>query len=647
LTAVTFLAIVCAAIPSLALAADPHENPETAEQVFSGISLFRYYSASLESVLKKNPEEVQAKLDKMPFANIPASVQQATDDFTSSGISISYLVAAIDEDLSKLETLVGESRFEEASQLADKTFAKLDRANGDLKKIEMATMTTGTELKVPSAPEGSELRKSYDEVLERIQRIGAMLDLYKEILANLLKGTEQIEKLLKPTEVTLKTEPMVAFVGDEIRFEGTLTSEGEPLARREVDILLNGSGYATTQTDTSGYYQGTLQVPYRYVPELNLQALYYPRDEDIGWYISSQSSVVKLRVLFYEARLEIALEKKAYPGLETTVTGRFDYGQSPIPSERRVEIYLDDALIAEIMAQETFAPKIRIAPAIDVGKHTITVSAVAAGRYSPVATSAILDVTRATPILDINVPKLAMIPGSITLGGKLYSEVGPLNGASIKMGLGKSQVELVSSEDGAFNGKIRMGMTFGLIGSRDLVIEVIPQEPWHAPLKTTASVLMVNVVSLSGFCAVLVFLGIYLPNRLKRRLGVYRRRGIGPVIAPHEPGPTYSTKVIAVASTEESAGNNGEPKNTIFHWYRLVVRLLKGITKAVLPPQQTLREFANETSTVLGPAAKYFLELTGMVERLLYSEYRPTEEDVEKSQQLSHNIEEVFKGEGV
>lgn len=701
-------AIICLTVlfimsPSV-FAAESHEDPEIAKTVFSGISLLRYYSGSLDFVLRKNPTEVEARLEKMPFANIPQSLEEATDGFASSGISISHLVVAIDEDLGKLRVLKEQSRLDEAIRQVAQTSARLSQANRELKRLEQATESTSEELKVSSAPEGSDLRRSYHEVLERIDRIREMLDLYErllsasildfvaigsivsaeeagklaeqlgaiieklgeegvseELLQQLEAITEKLKEegvsidflgilaygLLRPTAVTLKIEPMVAFVGDNIRFEGTLTSEGKPLAGREIDILVNNSRYATTKTNTYGHYQGILAVPYWYIPELDLQALYYPRDEDIGLYISSLSPVIKLQVLFYEAELEIAVEDRAYPGLETTVTGRFDYGQSPPLIERRVEIYLDDAFITEVRAGEDFSQKIKVDSEVDIGEHIITVSAVAMGRYSSVVASAILNVTRATPILDINIPRVAIIPGSVGLGGKLYSEVGPLSEASIKMGLGKSQVELVSSEDGAFDTKMKVGMGFGLIGSQDLTIQVIPREPWHAPVNTTGSLLVVNVVNCGGFLAVLVFLGIYLPGRLRRRLGAYPRRRARPgvVVARPQLASRYGERATVLTSSEESDEGSREPRDRIFHWYRLVVRLIQGITKALLEPQQTLREFAKESSKLLGSAAKYFIELTKLVERLLYSEYRPTEGDVENSKQLSHKIEEESKSE--
>jgi hypothetical protein len=60
-----------------------------------------------------------------------------------------------------------------------------------------------------------------------------------------------------------------------------------------VDILINDSPYATVTTYGYGYYSDTLQVPYWFTPELELQALYYPRDKDIGVYTSSLSPVIK------------------------------------------------------------------------------------------------------------------------------------------------------------------------------------------------------------------------------------------------------------------------------------------------------------------------------------------------------------------
>jgi len=156
---------------------------------------------------------------------------------------------------------------------------------------------------------------------------------------------------------------------------------------------------------------------------------------------------------------------------------------------------------------------------------------------------------------------------------------------------------------------------------------------------------MVNMLNCGGILALLIFLGIYLPSRMGGRLGAYPRRRTRPVlaIATLESAPRYSDSLLLATSTKNSEEISEEPRNRIFYWYRLVVRLIQGITKALLKPQQTHREFAQESSRVLGPVSKYFIELTKMVERLLYSQYRPTEADVQHSQLLCQKIEEKPK----
>jgi hypothetical protein len=111
--------------------------------------------------------------------------------------------------------------------------------------------------------------------------------------------------------------------------------------------------------------------------------------------------------------------------------------------------------------------------------------------------------------------------------------------------------------------------------------------------------------------------------------------------------PTYSEGVLVPVLAKENGETHREPRDKILYRYRFVVRIVQRITKILLKPQQTLREFAGESSGVLGVVSKYLLELTRMVERLLYSRYQPTEEDAEKSRQLSHDVEEGLKGESI
>ena len=623
-----------------------HENPETAELAFNGISLLRYYSNSLDSVLRKDAEETETKLQKMPFVNLPECLTEATDNFATDGIDVSHLVVDIDENLDTLRKLLAQSRLEECTEVANEIADKLTQAYEDLDGIEDATEVTGGEFRA-TASAGGDLRRSYDEVVDRIDRIREMLDLYKSLMADALLGIQALELqlaegLLKPTELTLKVEPMTAFVGDNIYFEGILTSKGEPLVGREVYILLDGSQHTASMTGTDGRYQGTLQLPYWYIHQVEVQALYYPRDEDIGVYISSLSPEIELEVLFYEAELELTVEDEAYPGWETTIGGKFDYGQPLPPRERKVEFYLDTSFLAETMVPETFEQKISMPPEAELGYHAITVSAEPMERYAPVTASAYLKVTRAIPIVDMNLPRVALIPGSIALSGRIYSELGPVSQAPIKMSLGKSQINLVSSEDGTFDTKIKVGMTPSPIGSQDIRIQVIPREPWHAMFSTSRRMMVVNIASSGGILAMLLGFGVLARGRLRRRRKVVLERmpAHGAIAQPVQ---AYSDSMVTASLANEKTKSIQEPRSRILNLYRWIIMLIQTVTSALFKPQQTLREFFRENRTSLGPTAKFFEQLTRMVERLLYSNYQPTEEDDLKSEQLSHNIEEEIK----
>ena len=59
----------------------------------------------------------------------------------------------------------------------------------------------------------------------------------------------------------------------------------------------------------------------------------------------------------------------------------------------------------------------------------------------------------------------------------------------------------------------------------------------------------------------------------------------------------------------------------------------------MLKPHQTLREYGREASSALGPAGKYFMELTYLLEKRLYGNPKPDTSDIQKSQDLAVEIQ--------
>lgn len=641
--AVWLIASLLLAAP--ALAEVPLENPDTARPSFSGIALFMYYSESLDFVLDKSPAEVEARLEKMPFANIPASLDAATQQFTSFTDNVAGQVVYVDEGVARLQILFAQSRFQEVKALSTDLIEVIDQANSGLTQMEQAMEMHGQVFEVDAAPAGSDLKASYDEVMEKIERIRQMLAIYLDIIHGSSDGSPDGSpsdpgRMPQATVLTLEIEPLAAFVGDEISFRGALrTDSGEPLVGRMVDILLTGSQEASATTEADGVFSGSLRVPYWYTPYIGVQALYYPRGGDVGHYVASLSPEVALEVLFYQATMNIRVYGDGHPGLDAWFFGRFDYGEWLILSEREVEIYLDNDLVATLQARPHVHYGVRIPLDLELGEHTITISARGVGRYAPVVATAGLTVTMMTPIVNLSTPGVVVMPWGAHLAGDVFCEGVPVSGASVKAGLRNARDEAVSSDVGTFETDLKAGWGLDLFGSGQFRVDVRPQEPWMEPVVVTRSVFLINAVNCFGLLAVLIVLGVYVPRRLKGRLSIWPSGLEVPRPRPVEPAAVFSAKAAIPDEVEEApAAPAGKVRDRILYWYLLILKTVARITRLSPKPNQTLREFCRETGPALGPLSRRFVEITNTVERVLYSSHEASEEDEERTRSLSQNL---------
>ncbi|MBI4331410.1 MAG: hypothetical protein HY673_09030, partial [Chloroflexi bacterium] len=305
--ATTGLLLLSVASPGAGAAQAPHEDPDTAPVVYDGVSLLQKYAEALDYVLARNAGGVPALQEQAAGANIPPQLRDTVDSFLSSGYSLAGLVAGIEADREKATTFASQFRPREMKESLESAGQKLDRAYAELRVMERGARDTGRVLGAGSAGGGSTLGKAYEEVEARLRRIRRLLDLLRETTVSLTRQTETaLENLggmqgmiLQPTSLSLAVEPDTAFVGDTVQFQGSLRAGDKPLGSRQVTILLNGAPEQVVITDNSGSYRGHLVLPYDYVPEMALQALYYRQPLDMGLYVGSTSPETRVKVLFY------------------------------------------------------------------------------------------------------------------------------------------------------------------------------------------------------------------------------------------------------------------------------------------------------------------------------------------------------------
>ncbi|MBI2854965.1 MAG: DUF4129 domain-containing protein [Chloroflexi bacterium] len=627
----TMLAVVAAGVLPVS-AASPHENPDTAPFVFDGAAVLGKYSEALDAVLQKDSAAVESLQGQVPLANIPTDLRDTVDMFLSSGRSLAQIVFQITAKLDKSRELMGQFRPDDAQKAAEGMQEDLAEARSHLGVMEDKAQRTGQRWRVDSATQGSALRLAYSEVMYRLARVRALLDLLGEISQS--TGL-QIGKLtgegltLRPTSLTLRVEPGAAFVGDTVSVQGTLRSGATNLVGKQVTILLDGSPAMVVSTSNGGGYRGRIQLPYRYVPEMNLQAIYYPRGNDIGTYLGSSSPEVAISVLYFNTQLTLDVPQGGNPGRNLKVNGLLYYGHNMVPESRNVSIYWDGALFGEMTTRETFSVDLPLPADTSLARHQLMFSVSPQGKYAPTQASAEVEVSKIVPTIVMDTPTAVLLPLTQYITGRIYSPLGPLQDTAVTAALGDWETSSPTSDDGSFRLSLRTGLVLSLVGTQKLVVTASPSEPWHESASASASLLVVNFAGISLVFFLLMAAAAFGAVRLRKRPL--------PAVQPVAVTP------VAVAAADVSAPEPIVPeaqgtrshRDVMLGLYRRTLQFVQRVTSVVLRPSHTLREYADDCAPRLGPLGGRFREFTLMIERLLYSRHGAAEPEVLRAGDLN------------
>jgi hypothetical protein len=240
----------------------------------------------------------------------------------------------------------------------------------------------------------------------------------------------------------------------------------------------------------------------------------------------------------------------------------------------------------------------------------------------------------------MDIPSRAVVPGVITVAGKISSELGSMSDTKVEVELGESSVSVMSDVDGVFSAEIKMKSGFWLLGSQPLSVGVFPSQPWCSPVLVSGKIILLNAVTCGGLLIMLVALVLLMRRKFRAEPNVKRLVDVVDVAPPVlSPFASLDTAPVPSVKLDDS------PRGKILKYYLWSAKLIQNVTRVFVKPQQTLREFFREVEPLLGPAAGFFRQLTVLAERTLYSRYQPTESDIESGERLSHNIERGFKGE--
>lgn len=638
---ITAVSLLVALLGSLfqnnpATAAGLQENPETTPLVYDGVALFQKYVQAVGLVPSGDTAGLQLLRDEAEYANIPPELRTTAANFLLSCVNIGALVPELQSELEEAKTLQAQYRIADALPVLESVKDKLKRAYAGLLVMDNAAADTGRWWNVDSLRAEDPLNAAYRDVREQLRNVRNLLDL----LYNMESSMVQIKPgaSLRASSLSIAIDPDTAWVGDTIVLRGTLSSEGIPLEGRIITVLMDNIPVGSALTGSAGVYEASVTVPFKYVPVVNLKAVFFPADNDVGQYLGTSSRLAELNVLFYRTTLRVSQGTPANPGRDFLVTAVFSYNDSPAPDGRYFSIYLDRNLVFKgTVGQNTFL-RLPVASGTTPGTHSLSCYATPSGRYAPAGYEMPVEVNLVAPVIEVDAPRLFFLPFSREIEGKVFSSFGPLINTAVEISVGGWRASEVTREDGIFSARLDTGLSpstwlrtsLTLLGRQQLRVTAIPEEPWYKTVSVETPVTVINPVSMTGILLVLA-IPFWFFVRERRRVRLLTPRFL-PVPAPPAPFPDN-------ISTPANAGS------ILVTLYKGVLTLVQAAAGLVLQPCQTLGEFALEAGSKLGNLAVFFHEFTRIVERHLYSKHSTAGTDTIRAKELGRTIMTGIKHE--
>jgi len=672
LSILAVLAIVLPGLPALAQHTHlPHEKPDTAVRVLDKVGLLLSYVHINNLASKSQFQSARDALTEMSNANIPASIRHIIDQYNSLYQKLFTTLDNLESLLNEASVLLSRSQINEARQRLDNAGSNIRNANSLLKDTKAATDSLSGQLGFLDTSATNQLTQSYHRLVDSIKRLKDVIDKLTGLRESLTERYTQMTKLT-PTELSMDASPLTAFVGENITVSGRLSDNSTPLTQKaillsleyktmknvnKINIPVTATANTTTATGFDGLYVANITVPYQYVDNMTLTAIYEPSGTDIKNYLSSKSQPLTVNTLFYHTYLKVNMPQGLYREQPFTLSGEIISGYDNI--SRNVSVYLDDNLLAEKTVSCLFNFEIIPSENATPRKSELTVAVAPDGRYSGASQSHNIAILVTPGHIETRIPSIVLLPGSIKISGRVYNEFGPIAEAPVSLKLKNSQTTVTTAPDGSFHGFIKLNILptkapssnnqldvsksvtepfFDLspIGIHEIAVTTEQPESWGTAVGEKSRILTINPLSTGLIMAVLIALGLVIYRRKQTRMS--RQKVVSPVevaepsaITPLH-SPVSKLKLTAIKSRVLSAYQSG-------------LSIIEKITGIVMAPHITLREFLKMTQLPSPGVTECFAELTAITESTLYSAREPPQDTVTRAEKLATTIkEELYSG---
>jgi hypothetical protein len=346
----------------------------------------------------------------------------------------------------------------------------------------------------------------------------------------------------------------------------------------------------------------------------------------------------------YPVSLNLVTPEVIYPGRVMTISGsimpvgytRFLSSQNETDETTfLIDLFFDKTLLGVYSVKQNFELTIMVPEYTHRGTHEIVLEVQKQQLFQRAQTSNLTQVHHLNPEVSLTAKQFSLIPWNLDFTGHVETAFGPVQDAVIRVERGRYATEVLSDNNGKFQGSLNLPIGAMILGSHKLSISVAPEEPWNRDKQTTISLVAFNATSI----AFIVVLVLYLVTMLliKSR----RRRKAAFLSTNNEPTmnvsqrPTTGTSLATKLADESDGTNLSNYGERIILIYMTMVKNLAGTLNINLNPYQTLRDFLG----LVGPTTNMaFTDLTSITEKILYAKFRPEANDLEEAEDLSKKI---------
>ncbi|MFC2033614.1 DUF4129 domain-containing protein [Chloroflexota bacterium] len=609
-----------------------HENPGTAKDSSNAVTLLLTYSDTFDLITSRQYDTALELLDELGHADIPDDLRYVADNLNDMCNQFLRTLHNMEAPIDEASYFFAHNQLDETKQKLDEAESQIPDAQFLMQEIEVVNDALSAGLGVFAPTVSGQLKQAYERLNYSLNRLSLLIEELNQRWQGLEVQHQSRHDELKPIKLSLSATPTSILVGDSIQVFGRLSIDDKPLAGRRLHITLNNERLVSIMTNNNGFYFTRLFIPYKYISQMTLKAVYIPEDVDLNIHQTGESLPVEIYSSFYPASLDVSIPDTAFPGLILSIDGQVSYsGRS---TDCTIKIWLDNSLLHEEIVRGPFTLEPIIPQEISAGAHRLNIVVSPDKRYAGAYKSFSVNISKLPVQADVLVPQFNIFPNPLKIQGKVYSEAGPVKDAYISFKLKDSSTTARTAADGSFAASLS---TFGasLFSSQQLSVTIKPVEAWYSPLNVQRPIFSVNAIAFSLMLAALGILGLMLWKLAKNgpniEQAVSQFEPMVPSIGTLKPVPTYLLS---------------EAGGTIFSSYKRSLKTIEKAADITMAPHTTLREFLQSAAITLPRAVvELFTALTSIAEAALYSGRKPGKSTASRAEKLAESIDKELHSE--